>query len=238
MPSTRILVIVPAYNEEPNIGKVVRTVKEAFLQDLVQCDVIVVNDGSKDNTKQEAEKSGSMVLDLPFNLGIGGAVQSGFRYASEQRYDIAIQVDGDGQHDPAYINEIIQPILNNEADVVIGSRFLKIAKNGFRSTLMRRLGIKIFYFVNSIAIGQKITDNTSGFRAYNKKAIQYLKDHYPVDYPEPEAVVMLGKKKFRIREIPVIMKERAGGTSSITTVKSAYYMIKVLLAIFINLVKR
>ncbi len=238
MPSTRILVIVPAYNEELNIGKVVRSIKDTFLQDLVQNDVMVVNDGSKDSTKQEAEKSGSMVLDLPFNLGIGGAVQSGFRFAFEHGYDIAIQIDGDGQHDPAYINEIIQPILNNEADVVIGSRFLKTVKNGFRSTLMRRFGIKIFYFVNTIAIGQKITDNTSGFRAYNKKAIQYLKDHYPVDYPEPEAVVMLGKKKFRIREIPVIMKERAGGTSSITTVKSVYYMIKVLLAIFINLVKR
>lgn len=238
MPQTRILAIVPAFNEEHNIRSVVTSIRNTALPDMYPIDVAVVNDGSKDGTKYEAEQSGGKVLDLPFNLGIGGAVQTGFRYACKHSYDIAIQIDGDGQHDPAYIFDIIQPIVSGEADVVIGSRFLQSKKNGFRSTLIRRVGIKIFYIVNSLAIRQKITDNTSGFRAYNRKALEYLKDRYPVDYPEPEAVVLLGKKKFRIKEIPVIMKERAGGTSSITAVKSVYYMMKVLLAIFIDLVKK
>lgn len=238
MPTYRLLVIVPAYNEETNIREVVASISRAEISSGVVKDVLVVNDGSTDRTGIVARAEGAMVLDLPFNLGIGGAVQSGFRYAVDFGYDMAMQIDGDGQHDPSYIQRLLDPIISNEADVVIGSRFLEKSADGFRSTVMRRMGIRVFAFVNSTAIGQRITDNTSGFRAYNRRVLEYLKDHYPTDYPEPEAVVLLGKKKFRIREVPVRMRERTGGASSITPLRSIYYMIKVLLAIFIDLMKR
>lgn len=202
----------------------------------VSMDIAVINDGSKDRTKEVAEKTGAMVLDLPFNVGIGATVQTGFKYAAENHYDMAVQVDGDGQHDPQFLPALIEPVLNGNADMVIGSRF--IDNQGFQSTFIRRLGIRIFYAVNSLIIRQKITDNTSGFRAYSAKAIQLLADEYPSDYPEPESVIILGLRKFRILEIPVVMKEREGGRSSITLFRSLYYMIKVLLAIFINIFKK
>lgn len=238
MQKYRLLVIVPAYNEASHIREVVAAIDAVTLNDGVDKDTLVVNDGSSDGTAAKAREAGAMVLDLPFNLGIGGAVQSGFRYAAMQDYDFAMQIDGDGQHDPDYMPTLLFPLLNNEADVVIGSRFLHTDESGFRSTRVRRLGIRIFSVVNSLAIGQRITDNTSGFRAYNRRTIAYLQNHYPSDYPEPEAVVLLGKKKFRIREVPVKMRERAGGKSTITAMRSVYYMIKVLLAIFIDLLKK
>ena len=226
----KILSIIPAYNESANIENVL---KDLYNQNI-EFDVLVVNDGSVDKTGEVAEASGkAYVVNLPCNLGIGGGVQTGFKFAKQKNYDIAFQFDGDGQHKASEIKIILEPIIKNQADVVIGSRFL-MKNSGFQSTFSRRIGIKIFEMVNSILIKQKITDNTSGLRAYNKKAIGFLSDFYPLDYPEPEAVILLGKNGFRIVEVPVMMQERKGGRSSISGFGSVYYMIKVLLAIFVN----
>jgi len=226
----RILAIVPAYNEEETIGEVILSLKET----MPSLDVLVVNDGSNDGTSEAAAgTSRALVIDLPCNLGIGGAVQTGFLHAAKEGYDIVFQFDGDGQHLAAEVDKILTPVLAGEADVVIGSRFLA-GNRGFRSTLNRRAGIKIFQWVNSLLIGQRITDNTSGFRAYNKKALLFLSRYYPSDYPEPEAVILLGRNGFRLKEVPVEMKERTSGRSSITAFRSVYYMVKVLLAIFVT----
>ncbi|MBL7959719.1 glycosyltransferase family 2 protein [bacterium] len=235
----KFLVIIPAYNEEMNIAQVVRSVDEtrSILFDAL-LDIVVVNDGSADRTLEAAESTGVIVLDLPYNLGIGGAVQTGFRYAFEQGYDVAIQIDGDGQHDPKFLPQLIAPIVSGTHDVAIGSRFLDSSRAGFQSTFTRRIGIKMFEWINSVIIRQKITDNTSGFRAYNKKTIAMLAHEYPADYPEPETVIMLGLRNFRIAEIPVVMKERQGGRSSIGAWVSWFYMVKVLLAIFVNVFKK
>jgi glycosyltransferase involved in cell wall biosynthesis len=185
-----------------------------------------------------AESTGAVVIDLPYNLGIGGAVQTGFIYAFENGYDVAIQIDGDGQHDPKFIPAMIAPITAGTHDVVIGSRFLDDARSGFQSTFLRRIGIRVFEWINSVIIRQRITDNTSGYRAFSRKAIELLSAEYPADYPEPESVIALGLRKFRIAEIPVVMRERQGGKSSIHSWISAYYMVKVLLAIFVNVFKK
>jgi glycosyltransferase involved in cell wall biosynthesis len=171
----------------------------------------------------------AVVLDLPCNLGIGGAVQTGFKYADRHGYDVAIQFDADGQHLAGEIEKLLAPLRDGSADVVLGSRFLGL--DSFRSTAARRLGIWVFYKVNSALVGQAITDNTSGFRAYSRRAIAFLADHYPTDYPEPEAVVLLKKHGFSLAEVPVAMQERQGGASSIHGLGSLYYMVKVLLAI-------
>jgi len=226
----KTLAIVPAYNEEKAVGAVVRSLKDRH----PSLDVLVVNDGSTDETSAKARASGaSAVIDLPCNLGIGGAVQTGFLYAVREGYEAAFQFDGDGQHLAGEVDRIIGPIRAGEADVVIGSRFLA-PTGGFRSTAGRRAGIKIFEWVNSILIGRRITDNTSGFRAYNRTALDFLSKHYPSDYPEPEAVILLGRNGFRLKEVPVEMAERTAGTSSITAFRSVYYMIKVLLAVFMT----
>lgn len=238
MSKSRILAVIPAYNEEASIKSVIERIYESARNiDNIKLEVAVINDGSNDHTSEYARETGSIVIDLIYNLGIGGAVQTGFKYAYQHGYDIAIQIDGDGQHDPSYIRDLIDPIIKQKADVVIGSRFLD-KNDGFKSTIMRRFGIKIFCWVNTMIIRQKITDNTSGFRAYNKRAIAYLQKDYPSDYPEPEAVVMLGRKNINMIEVPVKMLERQGGQSSITFFKSIFYMVKVLLAIFIDALKK
>ena len=225
----KILAIVPSFNEEENIAGVIESIKRE--NPLV--DVLVVNDGSNDTTGAVAQSSGlARVVNLPCNLGIGGAVQTGFIFAKREGYDIAFQFDGDGQHIASEIKKILDPVKNNYADVVIGSRFCGDG-GGYRSSLSRRLGIKVFEIVNSLLIKQKITDNTSGFRAYNRRAIHFLARNYPMDYPEPEAVLILGRNGFRLREIPVLMRERKGGRSSISGTGSLYYMIKVLLALLV-----
>ena len=229
----KILAIVPSFNEAENIIHVIESIKEEnpFI------DILVVNDCSKDETGALAESTGqASVVNLPSNLGIGAAVQTGFKYAMRKGYDIAFQFDGDGQHLASEIKILLDPILHNEADVVIGSRFCE-KQNGFRSTPLRRRGIKVFEILNSLLIKQKITDNTSGFRAYCKKAIHFLAENYPDDYPEPEAVLVLGKNGFRLKEVPVCMQERKRGNSSITGIKSGYYMIKVLLAVLVNAIR-
>lgn len=230
--NVKILIIVPAYNEEDNIIGVI----DSLLNELNYADILVINDGSKDNTEQKARSKNVKVISQKLNLGIGGTVQTGFKFARKYNYDIVVQFDGDGQHNAFEIKRLIIPIIENLADVVIGSRFLN--KGGFQSTFLRRLGIKIFEYLNSILINQKITDNTSGFRAYNKKAINFLANNYPQDFPEPEAIIILGKKNFKLIEIPVIMNERSKGTSSITGFKSIYYMIKVILSILITSIRK
>lgn len=226
----QILIIIPAYNEEKNIAKVIKSLKNTDPNYVC----LVVNDGSKDNTQHEAEASGlATVIQLPSNLGIGGAVQTGFKYAFYNDFDYAIQFDGDGQHLASEIPKILSPLQTNDYDVCIGSRFIEKTL-GFQSTFMRRIGIRIFEGMSRVLIRKKITDSTSGFRAYNKQAIAFLAANYPTDYPEPETVILLGKNDFRIREVSVEMIERQGGESSISGLKSAHYMVKVILAMLMT----
>lgn len=225
--NAKVLIIIPAYNESENIGRVAQNLMDA----APQYDYLIVNDGSTDDTLGICERAGFSYLDLPINLGIGGAVQAGYVYARKNGYDIAVQMDGDGQHDIAYLEDMLQPILAGEADVVIGSRFLK--KEGFQSSQSRRIGIGILSFLIRLTTGKKIMDVTSGFRAVNRMFIDVYAKDYPTDYPEPEAIVTAVMHRGRVQEVPVRMKAREGGTSSITLRKSVYYMIKVTLAILI-----
>lgn len=224
----KVLIIIPAYNEEENIVKVIDTIGEA----CPEIDYLVVNDCSNDNTLGILNDYKANYVNSPVNLGIGGAVQTGYRYAMENGYDIAIQVDGDGQHDVSYIPEMVKLISSGEADIVIGSRF--VDKEGFQSSVSRRTGIKILSFFVWICTGKHIKDVTSGFRAVNSKYIDIFAHDYPEDYPEPEAVVMGVIYGGNVIEYPVVMKERMGGTSSINLRKAIYYMIKVSLAIFMR----
>ena len=226
------LAIVPAFNEEASVGRVIDELR-AFDPGF---DIVVVDDGSVDRTAGVAADRGAHVIRLPFNLGIGGAMQTGYRFAFEQGFDIAVQVDGDGQHDPAQLPKILEPVLDGDADLVVGSRFA--GAGAFRSTAVRRVGIRIFASVVSAVVRQRVTDTTSGFRAVNRKGIALFAADYPHDYPEVEATVMCVKHKLRLSEVPVEMRERSGGQSSITALRSIYYMTKVLLAIFVGPFRR
>jgi len=228
----RRLAIVPAYNEEASIAGVVG---ELLAYDPV-LRVVVVDDGSTDRTADVARAAGAKVISLPFNLGIGGAVQTGFRYAWEQGFDVAVRADGDGQHDPAELDAILRPVLADEADVAVGSRF--IGGDGYRSSRSRRAGIRLLAWIVSALTRQRITDPTSGFQAANRLGIRLFAADYPHDYPEAEATVMVFKHRLRLREVPVRMRARESGRSSITTVRSVYYMVKVVLAIFVALFRR
>jgi len=228
----KTLVIIPAYNEEGSVGKVI----EELGAILSKADILVVNDGCTDLTSEIAKIKGAIVLDLPFNLGIGGAMQAGYKYAYEKGYDIAIQVDADGQHDPKEIPKLLHALIEEKVDMVIGSRFL--GNSEFKSSMMRRMGISIFSQVISTIAGQKITDPTSGFRAVNRKAIQLFASNYPQDYPEPEAVVLLHQRDLKMGEVAVGMNKRYSGESSITKIRSVYYVVKVLLAIFVDCFKK
>ena len=223
----KILVIIPAYNEQDSIINVIKKLKK----DFPRADYVVINDCSKDNTLSVLKENNTSFVNLPINLGIGGGVQTGYKYALENGYDIAIQIDGDGQHDTAYLDKVIAPIEEGVADIAIGSRF--IDKEGFQSSGMRRAGIKFLSALIKICCGTKVRDVTSGFRAVNRKYIKMYAYDYPTDYPEPEAIVQASVDGARISEVPVIMKERETGQSSIYAWKSIYYMIKVSLAIII-----
>jgi glycosyltransferase involved in cell wall biosynthesis len=230
----KILIIVPSYNEAGNIENAVNDI----LDQKKDYSILVINDCSTDNTSGIARKlGGCIVIDLPVNLGIGGAVQTGFKYAQCHGYDFAVQFDGDGQHNAGEIEKILTPVQKGEADVVIGSRFMKKEQN-FRSSFARRKGIFIFKVVNFILTKQVITDNTSGFRAYNKKAVEFLSDNYPEDYPEPESVVLLGRSGFKIKEVSVKMSERKEGRSSINGLRIPYYMFKVLLSVIMTSLRK
>ncbi len=228
----KTLVVIPAFNEEGSIKRVIEGVRIT----LPHSTILVVNDGSTDRTSEIAKAKGAIVVDLPFNLGIGGAMQAGFRYAFEKGYDIAVQVDADGQHDAKEIPRLLLPLAEKKADMVIGSRFL--GDSEFKSSIMRRVGISIFSHVISMIVGQKITDPTSGFRAVNRMAIQLFASDYPQDYPEPEAMILLHQCRLKMAEVPVGMSERYAGESSITKIRSIYYMVKVLLAIFVDCFKK
>ena len=232
--SSEVLVIVPAYNEAKNIAWVISDLKTLDPNP----DILVVNDGSRDGTYEAAKATGqALVVNLPNNLGIGGAVQTGFKWAARNGYQIAIQFDGDGQHIAAEIPKLLTALHDKSAGMVIGSRFIE-RHSGFKSTFVRRLGIRVFMLVNSLLIRQKITDNTSGFRAYDRRAIEFLARHYPTDYPEPEAVILLGKNGFTIAEIFARMQGRHTGGSSISGPKSVYYMVKVLLAVIMTALRK
>ncbi len=222
------LIIIPAYNEAKSLPNLIERIEST----LPGFDYVIINDGSWDGTRRIANKEKWNVVHLPINSGIGVAVQTGYRYALENDYDIAIQIDGDGQHDIRYLPEIVRPIEEETADVVIGSRFVE--KEGFQSSGARRMGIKLLSILIFILTGEKVKDVTSGYRAANRKFISIFADDYSKDYPEPEAIVTVKMYRGRILELPVIMKEREHGNSSITLWKSVYYMLKVSLAIFIK----
>jgi glycosyltransferase involved in cell wall biosynthesis len=230
----RKLAIVPAYNEEGMVGRVVRDLE----REVPDFDILVVDDGSTDGTAREAGEQGATVISHPFNLGIGGAVQSGFKYALREGYDIAAQVDGDGQHKPSYLPELERKLKTkgNQADMVCGSRFR--GNPGYKVPIGRRVGNLIFSVVLTVICRQRITDPTSGFRMTNRRGIELFARDYPHDYPEVEAILMLNAHKLRIHEVPVRMNARGFGRSSIDYPRSAYYMAKVLLAIFVGLFRR
>lgn len=224
----KVLIIIPAHNEASGLEKVIDELNRV----CPQYDYIIINDGSKDKTKQLCKEKHFNVLHLPMNLGIGGAVQTGYKYAYENDYDFAVQFDGDGQHDAAYLDKLLLPLIHDEADIAIGSRFLE--KEGFQSSAMRRMGIYFLSFLIKLFTRRRIFDVTSGYRAVNSTFIRIYAEEYSRDYPEPEAIVTGIIYGGRIAEIPVIMRERESGTSSIRTWKSLYYMIKVTLAIMIR----
>ena len=226
----KVLLIIPAYNEQENILSTVKKIED-YSKEI---DYIVINDGSTDNTEKILVENKINHIKLVNNLGIGGAVQTGYKYAYENNYDIAIQFDGDGQHDVNFIPQICEPLINGQADMCIGTRYLDKSASKFQSTFMRRLGAKIISIFIRIFTGKKITDPTSGFRAVNKNVIEEFSKNYPTEYPEPESTVSLLVNGYRVQEAPVSMNERSGGVSSIRFFKTVDYMIKVVLAIIID----
>lgn len=222
------LIIIPAYNEQESILGTVNWIREM----ASDYDYLVINDCSVDDTLQICRQNHIKVLNLPINLGIGGAVQTGYRYAYENGYQIAVQMDGDGQHDPIFLPKLESVLVENHLDMVIGSRFIE--NEGFQSSAIRRIGIRFFAFLIGILFGQKVTDSTSGMRMCNRRVMELFIKDYPRDYPEPETVARLLRHKYKVREVPVVMRERQGGVSSISMKKSFYYMMKVSMAILIE----
>lgn len=225
----KILVLIAAFNEEDTIEGVIQQTR----LHLPSADILVVNDGSTDRTKNIlTRQEGISILNHPFNMGIGGAVWTGFNFFVRNDYDCLVRIDGDGQHPPSQAKNLIEPLLNQDADLVIGSRFIE--REGYLSSLPRRGGIKLLNILTGFFLKNEVTDNTSGFRAYSRRAVSLLAKDYPFDYPEPIEVYLLSKKGFKIKEISAIMNERKGGISSINLMHSYYYLIKVLLTIFAN----
>lgn len=226
------LIIIPAFNEESNIERTV----QAILREAPDFDYVIINDCSTDKTREICEMNGYNIVNLPINLGIGGAVQTGYKYGYENDYDMAVQVDGDGQHDPEFLNLMAEYLVENKLDMVIGSRFIE--KKGFQSSKTRRIGIVFFSKLIKNLTGQLITDPTSGLRMIGRNAMALFAIDYPRDYPEPESVVAVLRRNMKVAEIPVIMHERQGGVSSISLKKSVYYMIKVTLAMIIERIRK
>lgn len=226
------LVIIPAFNEEGNLEKTIKDIKD----NAPDFDYVIINDCSTDKTLEMCRRHGFSYLNLPVNLGIGGAVQTGYRYAYYHGYDIAVQFDGDGQHSASHLEDMVTTLIDTESDMVIGSRFIE--KEGFQSSGLRRIGIKYFTGLIKILTGKTITDPTSGMRMVNKKLLEKFTDEYPKDYPEPESVVTILSEKYKVTEIPVVMNEREEGVSSISLKNSVYYMIKVSFAILIARIKK
>jgi glycosyltransferase involved in cell wall biosynthesis len=230
--AARRLAIVPALNEERSVASVIAEIRELD----PDFEILVIDDGSKDGTFAEARRAGASVVSLPYNLGIGGAVQTGYQYARDNGFDVAVQVDGDGQHDARDIPALLEPILAGKADLVIGTRFR--GDRIYRAPFARRIGIRLLAAVVSVMVRQRMTDPTSGFRGANKRAIRLFAVDYPRDYPEAEANVLVHRHGMKMIEVPVAMRTRTGGRSSITVLRSLYYMVKVCLALLISMFRR
>jgi glycosyltransferase involved in cell wall biosynthesis len=229
----RKIAIVPALNEERSIAAVIAEIRAAD----PEFDVVVIDDGSTDRTAARAAEQGARVLTLPFNLGIGGAVQTGLQYAREHDFVIAVQVDADGQHDPSQLAQLLAPIVAGDADVVVGSRFL--GERNYEAPFVRRVGIKVFAAIISAVVGQPLTDTSSSFRAYGRRAIAYFSRDYPHGFVESvEATVIASRCGLRLTEVPVVMRQRLMGQSSLTLPVSIYYSIKVLVAVFVGIFRR
>ena len=224
----KTLVIIPCYNEQDSIVRVIDNLKS----NAPQVDYLIINDCSTDNTEKILKENGFNYINNPINLGIGGGVQAGYKYAQQYGYDIAVQMDGDGQHDPRYLAKVIQPVEDGVYDMAIGSRFIE--KEGFQTSFMRRFGINIISAFILVLTGKRIKDTTSGFRACNRKLIEFFAANYADDYPEPEAIMACVASGYKVGEVAVVMEERQGGVSSIRSLKSAYYMIKVCLALIVG----
>jgi len=233
--SKLVLIIVPCYNEEASLPLVLTELRSIKIPDDYEMKVIVINDCSTDDTKAVTLKHLTTLIDLPMNLGIGGAVQTGFKYALSHNFDLAIQLDGDGQHPPSEIKKLIDSYKKQPANVIIGSRF--IDKTGFQSSFVRRMGIRYFYRLNRIFTGNHLFDSTSGFRLFDKAAIAVASENYPDDYPEPEALVIFAKAGLTIKEVPVIMRARQGGKSSIRHGASLFYTIKVTIGMLFSFIR-
>jgi glycosyltransferase involved in cell wall biosynthesis len=225
-----IAIIIPCYNEQDNILSLYYEISSVAIENRQYNIVpIFVNDCSTDRTKKLLEENNLTHLNLSVNLGIGGAVQTGFKYAYQNGFDIAIQMDGDGQHPPSELHKLVLPLISNDADVVIGSRY--ITKEGFQSSILRRMGINYFKWLNHFLVGIRINDSTSGYRALKRKALKIVSDYYPDEYPEPESIILFALYKLRLQEVAVLMRERQSGRSSIRNYKTVYYMFKVTIAV-------
>ena len=231
----KIAVIIPAFNEESAIQELIDQVYKVGNDTNLNIQVVVINDCSTDRTLEIISRQNCIVLDLPINLGIGGAVQCGYKYAFQNGYDLAVRIDGDGQHPPTEIPKLLDAYKNGQFDVLIGSRFLE--RTGFQSSFIRRIGIRYFQLANQLFAGTKVTDCTSGFRLLNRKAMKISMEYYPDEYPEAESIILFAKKGLKVGEVPIVMKERQGGTSSIDNFSSLYYLFKVSLAIFFTFIR-
>ena len=229
----KVLLIVPSYNEEDNVLSNYKKIIDYNKKHNTNYDVIVINDGSKDKTEEICIENDIPHISLVHNLGIGGAVQTGYKYAYENDYDVAVQFDGDGQHDVRYVKDNVKPIKENKADMVIGSRFIDKSSSNFKSSKARRIGITLISFFIKLITGKKIYDTTSGFRAANKKVVERFVNNYPVEYPEPVSTTEVLRLGYNVEEIPVSMNERENGVSSIKAWKNVYYMVNVILSIVI-----
>lgn len=225
-------IIMPACNEEGRIASTISGIRK-----FSSADIVVVNDGSDDSTASEARATGARVIELPFNLGYGAALQTGFKYALDRGYEFAVQMDADGQHDPMSIKTLIEPVIADEVDVTIGSRFM--CKGNYKAPFVRRIGMYFFGIITSVLTGRRITDPTSGFQALNKKVMEfYASDAYPVDYPDADVIIMLHRQGFRFKEVPVIMHKAAKRSMHGGILKPMYYIFKMMLSIFVTLLRK